>query len=257
MGRYAPLGYTPPTLRAPTPAFHTRPNALQCPSTDCRPPNASQPSSPPCGRHRRTSPLLYIPARPTNDKLAHPNAPPPRLHLITTMYTNETVPFVFNSQLPRPTRNPLPPARSASALDRTMHQLPSAARTKHGITSMIHSPNGSIDSSMSNSLTNAFAPNGSAKRVAHRSAASPTSAPDVDQLRMELVDALALRGAPAQTPYKPDTWEYMLYDAGLLHEYGDIPHGLRHGFIVEFPITRVQPPPNSPSVIRTIPKWTK
>lgn len=66
---------------------------------------------------------------------------------------------------------------------------------------------------------------------------------------MELTSALERRSIQVLTPYKPDAWESALHDTSLLERFSNIPLGLRFGFRIDFPnITRIQAPPNAPSI---------
>lgn len=76
-----------------------------------------------------------------------------------------------------------------------------------------------------------------------------TFAPAVAPPLTALTNALAARSIKAQTPYDPDAWQSLLSEANLNDRFGNIPDGLRYGFIVDFPtISHLQSPPNSPSV---------
>jgi hypothetical protein len=67
---------------------------------------------------------------------------------------------------------------------------------------------------------------------------------------MELKHALELRKLKALTPYKPDTWERLLSQAGCLSQYRHIPDSLRFGFSINLPrILSTQTPPNRPTII--------
>jgi hypothetical protein len=77
-----------------------------------------------------------------------------------------------------------------------------------------------------------------------------TSAQDVERKLMELKHALELRCCNIGTPYKPDAWQHLLTQTGVIKFFPDIPEGLRTGFnagIPEIPYTYT--PPNRPSII--------
>lgn len=75
-----------------------------------------------------------------------------------------------------------------------------------------------------------------------------TSAPAVVQIPMERNIARALRNHRTRTPYIADVWELELRCAGLLERFHKIPAGIKHGFLIDFPIiASVQSPPNKDS----------
>ena len=79
---------------------------------------------------------------------------------------------------------------------------------------------------------------------------STTFALDVVKVVMELKPALELRQHRALTPYKSNAWEFLLTQAGLLHQYHHIPNSLWSGFTITFPsISTTQTHLNCPSIV--------
>jgi hypothetical protein len=99
--------------------------------------------------------------------------------------------------------------------------------------------------------TNLFAPTGNTdEAVPADDTTKNTFALDAVRTPTELKPVLERRRLKALTPYKPDTWQHFLTLAGLLPEYGHIPHNLRFGFIIKLPsITSTQTPPNRPTIV--------
>lgn len=61
--------------------------------------------------------------------------------------------------------------------------------------------------------------------------------------------ALELRRLDAASPYKPETWQRHLHEAGLQGKYPDLPDGLRFGFSAGIPrIFQTFAPPNHSSI---------
>ena len=98
--------------------------------------------------------------------------------------------------------------------------------------------------------TNPFALIGNTKEVA------PAKATTNNTFALDVVrPATELRKFKALTPYKPDAWEQLLSQAGLLHK---CPHNLCFGCIVNLPsITFTQTPTNSSSIIELHPQFTE
>jgi hypothetical protein len=178
------------------------------------------------------------------------NAPHPLIPPVTIPRTNGIGPFVPNPMYRPPKRTHYTHVQYASESSYTMSQSPSATKKRLGTTNTKPIPSESTGSYGPKPPTNACAPSGSGGKAARNDTVSLTFAQGVARPPTELTDALGRRSAQPRTPYKPDAWERMLNVADLLKDYGDIPHGLRYGFKIDFPnITRVQSPPNSPSII--------
>ena len=87
---------------------------------------------------------------------------------------------------------------------------------------------------------------------------SATFALDVVKVVIELKPVIELRQLRALIPYKPDAWEHLLNQAGLLHQYCHIPNSLQFGFTIKSPsISSTQTPPNCPSIIEFHPQFSE
>ena len=124
-----------------------------------------------------------------------------------------------------------------------------AQQPAHGMTNTKHIRTGKDLESSPREITNNYAPLDRGLMDAPCTITPSTTVRDVDPLPMEPTSALVHRTRSPTTPYKPDMWEAMLREAGLLHHFSHIPTGFRDGFIINFPpILHVQISPNKDSV---------
>ncbi|PSR72775.1 hypothetical protein PHLCEN_2v11338 [Hermanssonia centrifuga] len=75
------------------------------------------------------------------------------------------------------------------------------------------------------------------------------NAPDAEVHPTEQKNVVALRRAKPLSAFKLEGWDFLLESTGLLEEFGEIPQGLRIGFIIGTPVIRhTIAPHNSPSL---------
>ena len=196
----------------------------------------------------RTFPLAPLPLpHTTTANQAHPSARPPLTPTPHNRATNATGPFATKTVHPPTTHSPR--VLCAAALTPTLCQSSNAQPKKPGMANMTPSLNAPTGRSSSKPLVNAFAHAGSAGKGVSNATPLPTYALVVAPPPMASSAALARRRHQALTPYNPDTWESVILSANLSERFGNIPHGLRYGFMINFPdIHRVQSPFNAPSV---------
>ncbi len=127
---------------------------------------------------------------------------------------------------------------------------PSANLANSGITLPRDAPETRYPAGLSIRAAPKSAPTGSFVEVVQIPACrTSTNAQDAGAQLTERKNAVVRRRAEPLSAFNVEGWERLLKLADLLEEFGEIPRGLRYGFIIGTPVIRhTMTPPNSPSL---------
>ena len=205
--RYSSFSGQAPASSTFTKAVHSRTPSL-----------SKRPISPPSGGHAEGS----LPKRPRSFRVNSQSAPP-----FPNIGAHEASAFQNNTY---------PSVLSALADTSILYQSSSAQPNRPGMINSTLSLNASTKRCESKTPAPFYVACGNAKVDATRNMMACMPARVAEVSHTVLACALEHRRRQPLTPYKADAWELALQQAGLMDRFPSIPAGLRHGFIVGYPV---------------------